>query len=74
MVLLIGFLVFGGFLIAKYNEYQLNNPEDAVSFTKDYSIWLFGVGKKAVDITGAVIAEDWLPQNNTNRTNSSYFE
>lgn len=74
-IIVIAFLIFGGFLTVKYNNYKLDNPDDVVSFTKDYGKWLFGVGKSAVAVTGAAIQEQWLPQRNdtkeTNQTNET---
>ncbi len=61
-IIVLIFLVFGGFLIVKYNNYKFDNPDEVVSFTADYGKWLFGVGKSAVKVVGAVIKEDWLPQ------------
>ena len=68
--ILIIFLVIGAFLTVRYNNYKMDNPEDRVSFAKDYGKWLFGVGKSTVKIAGAVVKEPWLPEkpNETNET------
>jgi len=72
------FLVFGGFLVVKYNNYKLDNPDDAVSFGKDYGVWLFGIGKNVVKVTGAVVKtaadSDWLPDNDSNASNETDSE
>jgi len=65
------FLVFSGFLIVKYNNYKLDNPDDAVSFTKDYGKWLFGVGKSVSKVVGAAVREQWLPQNESDDLNNT---
>jgi len=70
-IIVLIFLVFGGFLIVKYNNYKLDNPDDAVSFTKDYGKWMFGVGKSVGNVVGAVVKETWLPDNESNETNKT---
>ena len=70
-IIILIFLVFGGFLIVKYNNYKLDNPGDAVSFTKDYGKWMFGVGKSVSNVVGAVVKETWLPNNESNESNKS---
>lgn len=65
------FLVFSGFLIVKYNNYKLDNPDDAISFTKDYGKWMFGVGKSVGTVVGAAVKETWLPNNESNETNKT---
>jgi hypothetical protein len=70
------FLVFGGFMIVRYNNYKLDNPGEAVSFAKDYGVWLFGVGRNVAKVTGAAIKEasdvdGWLPNNQTNTTSNN---
>lgn len=78
-VLVLLFLVFGGFLIVRYNNYKLDHPSDVVSFAKDYGKWLFGVGKSVSNVVGAAVKEQWLPENASatnasaiNQTNSSW--
>jgi hypothetical protein len=56
------FLVLGAFLVVRYNNYKLDNPDDRVGFVKDYGKWLFGVGRSTANIAGAVIKEQWLPE------------
>ena len=61
--ILLIFLIIGGFLIVRYNNYKLDNPNDRVSFVKDYGKWLFGVGKSVTKVAGAAVKEPWLPDN-----------
>lgn len=72
LILLI-FLVFGGYLIVRQNRYELKNTEDSVSFAKDYGRWIWDTGKKSARVVGAVIKEvsdhDWLPVNDSNLSN-----
>ncbi|MFT4297581.1 MAG: hypothetical protein ACMXX5_00125 [Candidatus Woesearchaeota archaeon] len=70
------FLVFGGFLIVRYNNYRLDNPDEAVSFAKDYGIWLFGIGRNVASVTGAAIreaagTEGWIPKNDTDENKTA---
>lgn len=60
--ILLIFLVIGAFLVVKFNNYKLDNPDDRVSFVKDYGKWLFGVGKSVTNVAGAAIKEPWLPE------------
>lgn len=78
-LLVIAFLLFGGYLVVKYNNYRLDNPDDAISFTKDYGRWLFGVGKSVSNVVGAAVTEQWLPaqndsleDSNTTQTNQTF--
>jgi len=59
--ILLIFLLIGAFLVVRYNNYKLDNPDDRVSFIKDYGKWLFGVGKSVTHVAGAAIKEPWLP-------------
>lgn len=70
-IIVLIFLVFGGFLIVKYNNYKLDNPNDAVSFVADYGKWLFGIGKNTANVVGAAIEQKWLPENTSNQTNTT---
>jgi hypothetical protein len=62
------FLLVGAFFIVKYNNYNIENPDDRASFLKDYGKWLFGVGKSVKNVAGYAIKEQWLPEQN-NLTN-----
>jgi hypothetical protein len=74
-LILLVFLVFGGYLIVRHNNYELKDSEDGISFAKDYSRWIWDTGKKSAKIVGAVVKEisneEWLPENNSNITNES---
>lgn len=56
------FLVIGALLVVRFNNYKLDNPDDRVSFVKDYGKWLFGVGKSVKNVVGAATKEQWLPE------------
>ena len=72
-ILFILFLVVGAYMVVKYNNYQLDNPNDRINFFLDYRLWLFDVGHSVNNIVGAVVKEPWFPQkvNLTNESNTT---
>ncbi|MBI2672509.1 hypothetical protein HYX16_06255 [Candidatus Woesearchaeota archaeon] len=69
VVLILILLVIGAYFVKTYNNYNLKNKDDLISFAKVYSGWVYSVFTNVKDITGEVTKKEWLPKNN--QTNSS---
>jgi len=67
-VLIIILLVIGAYFIKTYNNYNLKNKDDLISFIKVYSGWVYGVFVNVKDITGYTAKKEWLPKNNQTNT------
>ena len=53
------FLLFSFFSVAKNNDFKINTIDGFISGVKVYTSWLFGFGKNVARITGQVTAVDW---------------
>jgi len=68
-VIVLIFLVIGGYIIVQANNINLKQGEDREEFIFRFTDWLVGLGRNIVDLTGQAIAQDWLPNDNgTNET------
>jgi hypothetical protein len=68
-IVVIAFLLVGGMMIVKYNSYKMDNPDDRISFVKDFGKWMFGVGKSVGNVIGAAAEQEWLPSDQNDSSN-----
>ena len=72
MLFVVGFLLIGGYIIYQGANYDLDDKDDRKSFGKEVAKWMWDVGKKTKNVVGYVVAEDWLPENESdNETNET---
>lgn len=61
-ILIVAFLVIGGYLIVMYNDYDLkSDKEDRKEFLKDFSGWIVNLGKSVKDVGEVASDKEWLP-------------
>jgi hypothetical protein len=66
------FLLIGGYVIVKAYNYDLENKDDRKGFLSHFFKWLKQVGINIKDITGMAVKQSWLPDTNlTNNTNNT---
>lgn len=68
MLILVIFLIVGGYMIAKINSLDLSKPEDRESFMGKFWLWLKEVGKSTANVVGYAAKQEWLPKNETNNS------
>lgn len=67
-IIIIIFLIVGGYLIYRYGNFNLEEKEGKKEFAKNYAGWLWQVGKNVKDTVGYAMEKKWLPKNETNQT------
>ena len=72
MLIVIIFLIIGGFIIAKSYDLNLKETEDRRTFLGKFSIWLVGIGKNIAKTVGFAVKQDWLPETEKNETHSVF--
>lgn len=64
-VVVLVFLILGGYMIYQGYNYNLSNSDDRSSFVKKTSKWMWDVGKATARVVGVAVKEgakeDWLP-------------
>ncbi len=72
-VVIIMFLIIGGYVIVKTEDLNLKEGGDRTEFVFKFSRWVFHLGKNIKDVTAQVISQDWLPEGSEilNETNHS---
>ncbi|PIY59984.1 hypothetical protein COY95_04170 [Candidatus Woesearchaeota archaeon CG_4_10_14_0_8_um_filter_47_5] len=65
------FLVIGGFIIAGQYNLNLIKSHDRGVFYPLFWEWNKKVAKNAIGVTGYVLRQDWLPGNESQKTNVS---
>lgn len=59
----------GGYLIKVNHDLSMSDRGDQTTFIKEFSKWVFNVGKSAASVVGYATKQDWLPEKNeTNMT------
>lgn len=66
-LIVIVFLVIGGYLIKTNLNTDFDESEDRVNFIKEFARWVFQLGKSTKNTVGYVVSQEWLPE--TNETN-----
>ncbi|MFH1849636.1 MAG: hypothetical protein ABH879_05605 [archaeon] len=68
-IIVIAFLVVGGFIIKGAYNLNLESQEDRKTFIGKFAAWVLHLGGNVKDLTGQAIEQDWLPDsNNTNKS------
>ncbi len=60
------FFVIGALFIVSNENLSLINPEERTDFVQLYALWLSSISKNIQQITGQVIATDWIPDSEQN--------
>ena len=68
LLILVLFLIIGGFVIKLQNDLNLEQDNDRKVFVKEFTTWLFQVGKNVFELTGQASRQDWLPDEEKNNT------
>ena len=70
-VIVVVFLLVGGYMIARINSLDLNDPGDRSTFMGKFWLWMKGTGKNVAGLAGEASKQDWLPNaNDTNKSNA----
>ncbi len=62
LMILIIFLLLGGFFIISNHELYLNNNEDVDEFLLSYADWIEGLIGNSKTVTGYLVKMDWMPE------------
>ncbi len=68
LLIIIVFLVIGGFMIKNSLDTDFDDKEDTKDFFKKFTGWVSQVGKSTKDTAKYAIDQDWLPKNESNVT------
>jgi len=65
------FLIIGGYVIVQSNNIDLQEGEDRTEFLFRFVRWLFDLGGNIKDLAGHAVDLQWLPEDNSiiNETN-----
>jgi hypothetical protein len=64
VIALLIFFSLGALFIISNGELHLAKQDEQALFFQEYRIWLSTISENARQITGAVIAGEWLPRSN----------
>ncbi|TKJ17856.1 hypothetical protein CEE44_05035 [Candidatus Woesearchaeota archaeon B3_Woes] len=67
ILIVIIFLVIGGYLIKTNLNADFDESGDRVNFIKEFARWVFQLGKSTKNTVGYAVSQEWLPE--TNKTN-----
>tara|TARA_Y100000310_G_scaffold344022_1_gene454583 strand:+ start:2765 stop:3010 length:246 start_codon:yes stop_codon:yes gene_type:complete len=67
------FLIIGGYLIVRNNDIDLEDEKDRKTFLKGFTSWVFKVGKSTKNVVGYATKQEWLPDEEINQTNKTFF-
>jgi len=68
MFIIIVFLFIGGYMIKTTYDLNLEKSEDQKTFFAKFVTWLFQLGGNIKDLTGQAVEQEWLPNNETDKT------
>jgi len=60
------FFMIGALFIISNDNLSLINPEERTDFVRSYVLWFSSIGENIKQITGQVIATDWIPDSENN--------
>lgn len=63
-IALLIFFMLGALFIISNDALHLTDKEERVLFSREYRSWLSAIGDNLRQITGAVVASEWLPRSN----------
>ena len=58
------FMLIGGFMIVRINDLDMDNPEDRATFLGKFWSWVKGTGKNVAGVASEAAQKDWLPAAN----------